>query len=187
MLLHDSYIQFLIDKNLTQSQYLLLHLIHNERPDLIRDYKAKFPSDDNTMIGEYYTNDLIKRGFIAYDKANKLYLTDLFLDGFCNKHSVTDEIFKIYPNFAEIQGKMIPLKLMDRIEFSKLYDTAIMSSMYEHREVMKDIEFGIENNLISMGIEKFLKAKYWLSIRPIRIQGKTKETIISKLDNEFNE
>ena len=56
MILEDAYIKFLIEHNLTQSQYLMLHLIYKNRGDLVKQYKDKFPSEDGTMIGQYQIN-----------------------------------------------------------------------------------------------------------------------------------
>lgn len=76
MLLEDKYVDFLIDNNLTQSQYLLLHLVHKKRLDLIRKYKKAFHSDEkgDTMIGEYYTKDLVNRGFLVLDENETHYI-----------------------------------------------------------------------------------------------------------------
>lgn len=76
MLLEDKYVDFLIDNNLTQSQYLLLHLIYKKRTDLVIKYKEAFPSydDSDTMIGEHYINDLINRNFLVWSKKKKYYI-----------------------------------------------------------------------------------------------------------------
>lgn len=76
MLLEDIYVDFLIDNNLTQAQYLLLHLIHKNRQDLVKKYKNAFPAydDSDSMIGEHYVIDLIKRGFLIHSKEKKRYI-----------------------------------------------------------------------------------------------------------------
>lgn len=76
MLLEEHYVDFLIDNNLTQAQYLLLHLLHNKRLDLVKKYKDYFPAYDesDTMIGDYYTNDLITRGFLIWSPMKNHYI-----------------------------------------------------------------------------------------------------------------
>lgn len=186
MLLEESYIKFLIKHDLTQSQYLLLHLVHKKRTDLIRDYKEKFPTDDNTMIGKYLIDDLVKKGFLI-EKDNTYKLTNKFLEQYVDKFTATEEIYDEYPSFFNKDGLNIPLKGMDRNIFANLYDKAISSSVLEHIEVMEDIKFGIEQGLMNLGIDKFIKSKHWLAIRPHRLAGKIREDIEVRRDFTFDD
>ena len=184
MLLEDSYVKFLIEHDLTQSQYLLLHLLHKGRADLIREYKEKFPSDDNTMIGKIFIDDLVRKGFLAEDNKVKYRLTEKFLQTFINKHTASEEIFDLYPTHFPKDGVNIPLSAMDRNVFANLYDTAILSSVLEHIEVVKDLKYAIKHSLLNIGIEKFVKSKYWLSVRKQRKEDTT-ERIDTIRDHEF--
>lgn len=183
MILENSYVPFLIEHGLTQNQYLLLHLLHKGRNDLIKDYKEKFPSDDGTMIGKYWIQDLVNKGFLAEDKVNFYKLTEKFYSIFINKHTATDQIYDIYPTTCIIDGASIPLTAFDRNIFANLYDNYTNSSIKEHLEIIKDIEFAKDHDLIKIGIEKFLKSKYWLAIREKRLNYIEGETII--LQNDF--
>jgi hypothetical protein len=185
MIVEDSYVSFLIEHDITQAQFLLLYLIYKNRPDLIRKYKEKFPSDDGTMIGQYYTDDLIKKGLLIKSKEDKITLSTKFLSIFINKHEACEQIFSVYPTHYNKDGMDIPLTAMDRNIFANLYDTYIQSSILEHLEVIKDIQYAKENNILNIGIEKFLKSKYWLIIRPKRLEGKIKETTLLKIDHDF--
>lgn len=185
MIAEDAYVDFLIEHNLTQSQYLLLHLVYKGRHDLIKRYKDKFPSGDTTMIGEYMTDDLFKRDFLSRTSSGKVVIGKVFLGIFLNKHTATDEIFDIYPTHFVKDGTHIPLSAMDRNVFANLYDKAILSSMLEHLEVVKDIKFGLEQGLLNIGLDKFLKSKYWLTLRPKRLDYKQEHNTKTALDNEF--
>ncbi len=185
MILEDAYVNFLIKHDITQNQYLLLHLVHKKRWDLVKAYKDKFPSDDDTMIGEYLINDLIKKEFLKKDSNNAITLGQKFLEVFINKHNASEHIFDIYPTHFSKDGVSIPLSAMDRNMFANLYDIAIMSSTLEHLEVVKDIEYAIEHNLLNIGLEKFVKSKYWLTIRPKRLDTTEKQNTTTKLDANF--
>ena len=185
MILEDSYVKFLIEHNLTQGQYLLLHLVHKGRPDLIRAYKEAFPSEDSTMIGQYFIDDLIKKGFVAINAQNKPVLTKQFLEIFINKHTACEEIFSIYPTHFMKDGVQIPLSAMDRNVFANLYDKAILSSTLEHLEIMQDIDYAIKEEMLNIGIDKFLKSKYWMVIRPKRLAHVLKEQTKMRKDHNF--
>lgn len=185
MISEERYICFLIRHNITQAQYLLLHLIYKKRVDLIIDYKKKFPSEDGTMIGEYYINDLIYKGFLKKDEKDNIEITNKFLNIFMDKHLVTEEIYKTYPTHFEKDGVQIPLSAMDRNVFANLYDIAIESLLEEHQEVIKDIEYGKSENLLNIGLDKFLKSKYWQVLRGKRLNNEFKIKTSTRLDNEF--
>ena len=74
---------------------------------------------------------------------------------------------------------------MDRNVFANLYEIAIMGSLEEHEEVLLDIKYAKEKELLNIGIEKFLKSKYWLVIRKKRMDTREIKTTKTKADNEF--
>lgn len=185
MILEDSYIGFLIQNKLTQSQYLLLHLVYKQRPDLIKAYKETFPSGDTTMIGQYYIDDLFRREFLIKKQDGTIELGEAFLSIFINKHTASEEIFNLYPTHWIKDGVSIPLSAMDRNVFANLYDIAIQSSILEHIEVVKDIKFAIQENLLNIGLDKFVKSKYWQMIRPKRLENVIKINTITSRDYNF--
>lgn len=185
MILEDAYVSFLIEHKLTQGQFLSLMLVYKGRRDLMTRYREAFPSGDSTMIGAYMTEDLFIKGFLSREDNGKIKVTKKFLEAFINKHTASDEIFNLYPTHFTKDGISFPLSAMDRNVFANLYDIAIMSSIGEHLEVVKDIIFAIQKDLLKIGIDKFVKSKYWLVIRPIRLADVLKESVPSALDNEF--
>lgn len=186
MISEDAYVDFLVKYDLTQSQVLLLYLLYKNRVDLIRKYKEKFPTDSGTMIEEYFIKDLIRKEFLIENPTTgAIKLGEKFYLAFIDKHEACEHVFSVYPTHITKDGVDLPLSAMDRNVFANLYDTYIRSSIHEHLEVIKDIEYAKQNNLLNIGIEKFLKSKYWLILRPKRIEGKLKETIFLKADNEY--
>jgi hypothetical protein len=187
MLLHDSYLRFIIKHNLSQGQYLLLHLVYHSRGDLINDYKKTFPTDDGSMIGEYWVKDLITRGFLVENAKGNLEIGIKFKIAFIDKYVACDEIYAIYPTHFKKDGVHIPLGAMDRNVFANLYDIAIMSSIAEHLEVIEDIIYAMKHELLNIGIEKFVKSKYWLAIRPKRKENSIKERTVTSQDHEYDD
>lgn len=183
MILLDQYVNFIIDNKLTQEQFLFLELVYKKRVDLIKKYKDAFPSDNNGMISTYLLKDLINRGFLVTTKTG-FKLGEKYLDVYINIDRAVDEIFEIYPVFVySDKGVPIPLITMDKKVFREIYLSKIMGNNEEHKEVIKDLKFGIQNNLINMGINKFLVSEFWKSIRKIRIESiDTKEETIDYKD-----
>lgn len=185
MILEDSYIKFIIDNKLTQGQFLLLYLLYKNRPDLIKQYKERFPSEDGTMIGQYFIDDLFTRGFLEKLASGTIRVTKVFLEAFINKHTASDQIFDIYPTHFNMSGTTIPLTAMDRNLFADLYDIAIQSSIHEHLEIVEDIHYAIKHELLKIGIDKFIKSKYWTVIRPMRLENQIKERVQTIRDHDF--
>jgi hypothetical protein len=186
MILEDSYLQFLIEHKLTQGQFLLLYLIYKDRGDLILKYKENFPTEDGTMIGKYFIDDLLKKGFLEESlTTGTITIGKKFKEAFINKHRATEEIFDIYPTHFSKDGVDIPLTAMDRNVFANLYDITIQSSFLEHEEILKDIQFGKEKSMLNLGIEKFLKSHYWKVIREIRLSNKKLDNIPTVFDKDF--
>lgn len=169
MIAEEEYIHFLIKNDLTQEQYLCLHLIYKNRVDLIKLYKEAFPSGGTKMIPDIFIKDLINKGFLVV-KNKSFKLGKAFLELFIEKHRATEEIYNIYPSFYDNGGVAVPLTTMDMNVFANMYENAIMGSLEEHIEIMKDIEFGKKHDLLKLGIEKFLKSKYWKVLRAKRIK-----------------
>ena len=167
MLLEEQYVNFICKHKLTQGQFLLLYLLFKKRLDLIQQYKSNFPADDGTMIGRYWVDDLVTKGFLVHE-GDYTDVSLLFKQQFCNKIDVAEELLKIYPSTMVIDGKIIPLTAIDTIEVANLYIDKILDNREEHEEVLKDIQYAVQNNMISMGIKKFIQSKYWLAIRKNR-------------------
>ena len=183
MILLDKYVKFITTHKLTERQMLILLLVYYKREDLIGLYKKTY--DVKILITKENKEVLYQRGFLITDDSGNNVLTKKFKDYFIDKDIATDEIFDIYPVSMMHNGITIPLKGMDRSIFANLYIMAIMGSIDEHQEVIKDIEYGKVHNMLNIGIEKFLKSKYWLGIRKARLENKTIIDTKTLTDNEF--
>lgn len=183
MILVEQYINFIITHKLTQSQYLLLQLLYEDRTDLITEYKKAFPSDNGRMIPDYLVADLVNRGFIV--KTKKGYkIGEKFLKIFIDEDRATEQIYKLYPAFINNKGVDIPLTSMDRRVFAKIYINKIKGNHLEHIEVLADIKYAIDNFLITVGIEKFLTSEQWKVFRELRRKQNVTENMIQD-ENDF--
>jgi hypothetical protein len=71
---------------------------------------------------------------------------------------------------------------MDKYEFALLYVKRINYLVEEHLEVLKDLEFGKNHNLIKSNIQNFTKSESWKEVRKIRLE---KEKINTPSNNSF--
>lgn len=184
MILIDRYVKFLIDNQLSERQFLGLYLSYTKRNDLIELFK-KNVTNGMKIIPPNELSDLITKGFVKVDMYGNHIITDKFKAIFVDKHIATEQIYEIYPSFIYSNGVQIPLSTMDRNVFANLYEIAIMGSLEEHEEILLDIKYGKEKELLNIGIEKFLKSKYWLAIRKKRMDTREIKTTKTKADNEF--
>ena len=185
----ERYIEFITTNKMSQAQFILMYLIYRKKYACIEQYKKAFPTDDGTMIGEGAKEDLIKRGFIEKvnndEKADSYILTDKFLKLFLkDRFEAAEQIWNLYPGYVSMGGNTIPLTTMDRYRFANIYAERIDYSVDEHLEVIKDVKFGVDNNLLRTSIEKFVMSEAWLKIRPIRLI-KTPIPEVSTLENDF--
>lgn len=178
MIIHRQYLNFLYKTRLTQSQFLLLHLLYKEDFQAIQEYKNNFPSEDNYMIGEYLTKDLIKKGWIKEKENGKLYITEEFRMLYVNKFKAIDELVEAYPAFIEKEGGLkIPLVTIDKNRYASIYEGCIKFSQGEHEEVLKDLKYAKEKGLLTFGLSKFIDSEYWLTVRNLRKKEKEEGNI----------
>lgn len=181
MILIEPYVEFLTKHKINPEQYLLLSFLYFNRIDLIRDYKTAFPKDTKSVLVPDDMKDLIKKGFIIpHEKGYKL--SETFINIFVTPEVVVDEIYNIYPPFLiKDTGMHIPLLGMDREVFKTIYLRTIKNSLKEHQEVIADILYGKQNNLILIGIDKFLTSQQW---KIIRVKRKSNPITAKAIDNE---
>lgn len=182
MILLEPYIKFLIEHDLTQDQFLLLELLYHNRIDLIRKYKKQFPTDDGTMISKYLISKLVDKEFLLV-KNNQYALGNKFIEIYVTPEIATNEIFNLYPPFIiKDNGVQVPLTSMDRNIFKNIYIRKIKYNLKEHKEILKDLKYGVDKGLIKIGINKFLTSEQWKAFRNMRKKEKDTEDL---LENDF--
>lgn len=176
MINEDRYIEFIIENKVTQTQFLLLHLLFRKRWDLIQKYKIAFPTGDGSIIGKAMTDDLLEKGLITYskssDKGIDIQVSKVFKKAYTNDVYIADEFYEVYPSFYRDDAKGIsyPLTNYDRMVFAKMYQDKINYSQKEHEEILKDVQFGKEKGLIRVNIGNFLTSEFWKDLRVIRLE-----------------
>lgn len=180
----EKYVDFIIENKLTQSQFLFLYLLYRNKFSCIVKYKNSFPTEDGSMIGKPAIEDLIKRGFVnKVDEgisANSFMITEKFHKLFLkNHHIAAQEFWDRYPGFVRIQGIATPLTNMDKYVFANIYAERIDYSVDEHLEVLKDLEFGVQQSLIRTSIEKFVRSEAWKKLRDLRLNQRTIQEVDS--------
>lgn len=173
----NRYVPFIIKHKLTQPQFLLLYLLYKKEIHHIDAYKKAFPTPDGSMIGGIPLKQLIDEGYLARIKnhgnekiiSTELILTDKFTYIFVDSFEAGEELVAAYPAFMTKGGNRMPLKFGDINQLRKLYAGAINNSKEEHKEVLLDVEYAKENNLIMGKLENFILSKAWLDVRKIRL------------------
>lgn len=171
----ESYLRYIFKHKLTQAQYLFLYLLCTKKLSVIKEYKIHYPSEDNTMLGKAMLQDLINKGFVIVhgdpNDANSYEVTEKFRKLVLqDSMEAADEIWKIYPGFATIEGRETPLTAMDKYRFAQIYVERINYSYEEHQEILKDIEYGRLMGLIRMKIQNFVESQAWEKIRERRLK-----------------
>lgn len=183
MIAIDEYVNFLIKHKINPKQLLLLYLLYERKHDLIKNFKLAFPIKDGTMIPLEDITDLVNKKFLI-KVGSKYKLGDLFLSIFVNPERAVDEVYNLYPPFTvSDKGVNIPLCSMDRNVFKKIYIIKIQGSVVEHQKVLEDIKYGVKNDLLRIGINKFLTSEHWKSIRKHRLTRTTTKNI--QIDKNF--
>lgn len=183
------YIKFIAENKMSQQKFLFLYLIRRKDYESIKIYMEAFPTHDGSMIGEAAKQELIDEGFIEKvgesTKVTDYVITEKFNKLFLNNYfEAAYEVWDAYPAYVRIDGKNIPLTNMDKYAFANLYGERIDYSVDEHLEVIKDIRFGVEHNLISSNIEKFVRSQSWEKLREIRLRQKQVK-VVSNLNQTF--
>lgn len=187
MILLEPYVNYVVDHQLTQQQLLFLLFIYNyqrvhqKRTTALLTKYQKWLGNGKTILAEWEKKDLFDRGFLELADGNiqnhaitNYQLTDKVIDIFVTEDDCAQEFWALYPYTADNgQGNYFVLKGMDYYHFVQEYNKAIMNSRAEHKEVMLDLKYAIENSLIKQKIETFTKGRIWLDMRQKRLQQLT--------------
>lgn len=185
MINHTDYLDFLFTTGLSQPQFLLLYLIYKKDQDSINRYKERFPTGDGTMIGKYYTKQLIEEGWLTVTTDKTLKVTHKFRKYFVINETALNELLDIYPPFIDKEGVNIPLVTVDKYQYSLKYNRRIMKSVREHDEVVKDLQFGIDKGYIRFGIVKFIDSEMWIPLRKLRLGEDAESVKMDAFDEDF--
>jgi hypothetical protein len=124
--------------------------------------------------------DLISRGIIEdHNEIGKSFydyyeLDGQFLDMFSLKvYPMCSELFDNYPTEFTNDGRTFLARTSSAEEISVEYLRAIRKDPEEHKKVIDDLKWAVKNNLIKVGLKKFVLVRYWEQIRKLRNTHKT--------------
>jgi hypothetical protein len=168
----ERYVNFITKHKITQSQFLFLYLLRKKRWDLMKKYKESFPSEDGTVIGKILRDDLLTRKFIIKlddnETAASYQIGKEFKAIFVDAYEAAEELKEAYPAFAINNGRRFNLVLVDTYEIAPIYAERIGHELHEHTEVLEDLKYGIDQNLITCGLDKFIRTEFWKTLRKAR-------------------
>lgn len=194
----EAYIPFLVANKLTQEEFLLMFCLYRLKycdisirlitMDLMKKFTAEFGiiEDGRKAMTSYQTKvSLQSKGFLLITgngkSLNDLSLTDKATKVFCNEFNAGIEFVNAYPSRALINGVSIPLKTSDRLQMSRLYVNRINYSAAEHLKVMEDLKQGMEEGVVNMSIENFIRSEQWRDLR------KSKDNSVTSHNTETND
>lgn len=169
------YVKFITDNKLTQPEFLFLYILYRvttyqeiELQETAELYAKHYPNDSGTMLSKHSIEKLIERGFIVIDENQVPVITEKFGNIFIDMFEAANELWNLYPDKAVSDGKSYPLKTMSKSDMRNIYASIINQDLEEHKEVVKDLKYAVENGQITTGIRKFIEAAMWEGIRKER-------------------
>ena len=86
--------------------------------------------------------------------------------------SWVSELFDVYPKFFYMEGRRFNAITTSEDDIAECYLKAIGKRRDVHEEVILLIKEAADDSAITMGIEKFIKTKHWLSLRVLKQESK---------------
>lgn len=178
----DKFIDFLMEHRITSDQYLYLMLYAIEKDATRYRYIEKVRGLTVKQV-----EDLVKRGYlINNNEPNQYYHDQITITPWARNIMLSDvalfaeEFWEAYPLFIWVDGKKFAARNMDRDEFIGKYMNRIGSSEKKHKEVMEVLHYAVSNNLINVGIKKFVGSEMWNSFKEEMTKDTTHEQFGTK-------
>jgi hypothetical protein len=157
------YVKFLCEHKMSGDQFLFCCLIHEKRFDLVyKMFNERWPFDRDEL------RDLEDRGYVINtNKGNDTWadmyiVTEKFEEVIYSSEEVMwQELLNTYPIWLYIDGKRIPAQGADLDQLRVIYFAKIGRSVARHKKIMELLAFGVNNEMVNMGIEKWIKGEQW--------------------------
>lgn len=166
MLLAKEYVNFLIDNDLTQRQFLFLYLSLYKEDNLLLKYKRKFkinpdlPASKQPFLSKREFDDLINKEFLIKPE-NNYEIGTKFITAFGAPHVLFSQLMRVYPSYIYVDKKRFPTTVLDIKQISELYFKYIYGSIKKHEEILFYINIAKQRNDLNLKLENFIKSKYW--------------------------
>lgn len=157
------FVKFLARHRLTSDQFLFMFLIYKEEYEALYQYTEQVKGLPPAEI-----NDLVRRGYMINENQRGQYFADGFIitDKFSSEvfsmiDKAAEEFWETYPLAIYVDGKRFSAKTADKADLCDRYNKKIGYSVRKHKKVMEALRYGIQHNLINMGIEKWFRSEQW--------------------------
>lgn len=170
---------------LTARQLMFIKILYRD-PKLdkkewrLKSYEMSLRFQDLSPLTTDELNDMVERdiiidlntgnGKIYYDsfEINPRYKKKFSM----NIVSWVSELFDVYPKFFYMEGRRFNAITTSEDDIAECYLKAIGKRRDVHEEVILLIKEAADDSAITMGIEKFIKTKHWLSLRVLKQESK---------------
>ena len=177
----NTILNLLITYNLTADELLVIYLTFLARNEEGHpEYFSKwFSNGGNKKLREIFES-LKEKGIILKDynpntyDPNDIRFNKLFLKSWLkNSGEIGQELFDAYPNWINVNGKLVPLKnIASKVntldEFFFMYSSAIKHNPETHKKVMKILQWAKENDKITSSLLNFVISKQWEALEDLR-------------------
>jgi hypothetical protein len=85
-----------------------------------------------------------------------------------NIANLADELVDAYPYELDGGKGTFTAKNATAEEISDLYSKAINNDPDEHKRVLSDLKWAVDNKMLKVGLRKFVGTKFWVHIRAIK-------------------
>jgi hypothetical protein len=181
----SDYVDFCCRHNMSGDQFLFCCLIYEKRFDLI--YKV---FNERGGFDKDELNDLEDRGYVINNNKEKDTYADMYVvtpkfqeEIYGEEYTMWEEFTTTYPQFIFIEGKRIPAQSTDLDQLKNIYFSKIGRSVKNHKKIIEALIYASDHDMISMGIEKWVKGEQWKSIALVR--GGTKPASNARDEREF--
>lgn len=179
----DDYVSFLCKHNMSGDQFLFCCLIYERKFNLL----YKILNERNGFdIDEL--SDLEDRGYLLNKNRDGEFQTDMYeiTDKFLNEiyrneDVMWKEVIDTYPMWIYIEGKRVSAQSTDLDALKEVYLKKIKRAGGTHKKIVDLIEYAKSNDLIEMGIDKWVRGEQWKPIEKI----KKEKPVSSNLEKEF--
>ena len=161
------WVDFMCKHSMTPTQFLFLYIIYeNDYPALYKYVQENGGFDMSEL------NDLEERGYMVNDNPNLASsladcytVTNKFIKELYNTdvNTAYEEFFEAYPVQIYVDGRRLPGRNAT-LKTRTYYKKKIATKRALHKKVMNCLDYAKRNNLVTMGMEKWIETEQYRSI-----------------------
>lgn len=193
---------FILANDMSVEQYVLCYLLHEDEKvvnEAVRGklheqhtsgitylYKYFNQTNSSENLDEWKRKDikhLLDLGFLEMHNtgrtknkwsADNMSVTSEFIDSVFMHKDDFDQLLEIYPSKTMIDGRMARLNTISNYQQLSNQYAKFVKTKKLHRRVLRLVEWASKNNMLTVGIEKFVNSRLWE-----QLEEDYRETIVS--------